>query len=95
MRCRAQFWLSNNYTSRRLGSSSDDDDQASGSEDENISGNIEDDEEQQKKAIHYVIGDVMRPQNTDGHDALIVHCVGGCLHYICSVVRLAFACLSV
>lgn len=75
---RAQLWLSNNYTSCNLGSSSDvDDDQASGSDNEGITGNIEDEEEQQKKkAIHYVIGDVMRPQNADGHDAVIVHCVG-------------------
>jgi hypothetical protein len=69
--------LSNNYKSCSLGSSSDEnDDQASDNEDENISVNMEEDEEQEKKAIHYVIGDVMQPQNTDGQDAIIVHCVG-------------------
>ena len=71
------MWQSHNYESCNLGlpSASDESDQETDTEqDVDVSGT--DDDDDQNKSIHYVIGDVMVPQQTDGHDAVIVHCVG-------------------
>ena len=35
------------------------------------------------RQIHYVVGDVTKPQNTNNEEAIIVHCVGECENLIC------------
>ena len=72
---RAQLWASNGYTSCNLPSLDDAD---SSDERDATAAEVadDDDEDAKEKGIHYVIGDVMLPQNIQDKDAVIVHCVG-------------------
>lgn len=73
---RQQLWTANNYRSSRVSLSDDEEDRA----DETIT-NDEDtnellDENHGTTAIHYVFGDVMKPQVNKEKNAISVHCVG-------------------
>lgn len=70
---RLVFWEHHGYTSLNasLESSSSESD-SEGSRDELSVSDPSDTE------IHYVVGDVTRPQNTGDSDAIVVHCVGMC-----------------
>ena len=76
---RLVFWEHHGYTSLNASlESSSSESNSEGSGEELSVGDPSDTE------IHYVVGDVTRPQNTGDSDAIVVHCVGMCFFCRCA-----------
>ncbi|XP_065055431.1 chromodomain-helicase-DNA-binding protein 1-like [Rhopilema esculentum] len=66
---REKFWQDNNYTSSNIAI-----DEVSSDESEADTDNDAEDEDSYNQ-IQYVVGDVTQPLNSDGKNAIIIHCV--------------------
>lgn len=78
---RETLWASNSYTSLALLDRTNDDDNTddddSTDEDDN---NSNTDNDNNSGDLNYVVGDVTQPQNVGSKDAIVLHCVGECIH---------------